>query len=355
MTFKLLLIAPLLASSSLPQYDVKAIKEKFQGPVIPVLTNYLEDGITIDTDAITANVKEVISRGIVAGDGVLLAVASGGDFPRLNVTQRKLGIETIVKAAAGKVPVIASIQHSDVTDIIALAKFAESVGADAVQVSPPYYYPCSLEDFNTTLRLIFEATKSIPLMVYNTPWEYNPPSGSSMDLNLEALQTLAKQWPRLVALKWATNGDSNNYQHVVHGMSDRLAIIDNADLQVMNYILGGTGFITHFANVWPEWNIKVHRMMKSGQFKEAQEEIATVYWPWSTFRGKIFGRTALESPVVKAALDLLGRPGGAVARPNRKLTEAELDELYAILKTAGVPGLKPRVTGASPGATTIQI
>lgn len=165
-----------------------------------------------------------------------------------------------------------------------------------------------------------------------------------MDLNLDALQILADQWTRVVALKWATT-DSSNYQHVVHGMSDRLAIIDNAGLQTMNYILGGTGFITHFANVWPEWNVKVHRMLKAGQYKEAQEEISTVYWPWSSFRGKIFGRTALESPVVKAALDLLGRPGGAVARPNRKLTESELDELYGILKKAGVPGLKPRAAG----------
>ena len=35
--------------------------------------------------------------------------------------------------------------------------------------------------------------------------------------------------------------------------------------QVLNYMLGGTGFITHFANVWPEWNVKVHRMLKAGQ------------------------------------------------------------------------------------------
>merc|ERR1711907_65957 len=101
-----------------------------------------------------------------------------------------------------------------------------------------------------------------------------------MDLNLENLQKLGEQWPRLVALKWATDMGSSNYQHVVHGMSDRLAIIDNAGEWVMNYMLGGTGFISHFANVWPEWNVKVHRMLKAGQYKEAQEEIATVYWPW---------------------------------------------------------------------------
>ena len=34
---------------------------------------------------------------------------------------------------------------------------------------------------------------------------------------------------------------------------------------MLNYMLGGTGFITHFANVWPEWNVKVHRMLKAGQ------------------------------------------------------------------------------------------
>ena len=33
--------------------------------------------------------------------------------------------------------------------------------------------------------------------------------------------------------------------------SDRLSIVDNADLMVLNYMLGGTSFVSHFANIWP--------------------------------------------------------------------------------------------------------
>jgi len=232
--------------------------------------------------------------------------------------------------------------HSDVDEIVDLARFAEEAGVDGIQLSPPYYYPCTLEDFNRTLTELFTATHRVPVQVYNTPWEYNPPTGA-MDLNTDTLRGLVETWPRLLLLKWATNAGPLAYQQMVNDFSDRLAIIDNSDQWVTNYLLGGTGFITHFANVWPEWNVKVHRLLKAQEYRQAQTEISRVYWPWISFRGKIFQRTALESPVVKAALDLLeGRTGGPVAKPNRRLNDEEMEELRTMLQKIGVPNVKPR-------------
>ena len=60
--------------------------------------------------------------------------------------------------------------------------------------------------------------------------------------------------------------------------------------------------------------------------------------PWYNFRSKIGARTAGESPVVKAALELVGQPpSGPVRLPSRALTNEERAELRSILLKAGAP------------------
>lgn len=324
-----------------PGYDYAAIKEKFQGPVLPVLTNYHYSNLSVNVEAIESNLETVISRGLVTGDATILTGAAGGDFPRLSMAQRKQVIDATIKAVKGRAPVICCIQHSNVDDIMELARYSEETGCDAVQVSAPYYYPSSLEDFNRTIAFIHEVTKNIPILVYNTPWEYNPPTNSAMDLSLEDIEYLANTWPRFLLLKWATNGDVHKYQKVISSLKSRLAIIDNTDIFPTTYMLGGTGFISHFANIWPEWNVKVHRMLKASQYKEAEAEIERAYWPWVEFFSKICTTTSGEGGPGKGALDLLeGRFGGPVAKPSRVLNNEESAELLAILQKIGVPGLK---------------
>ena len=58
--------------------DIVAIKRTLRGPMIPVITNLNHD-LSIDHAAIRENVRFVIDRGIVRGQGVLLAVGAGGD------------------------------------------------------------------------------------------------------------------------------------------------------------------------------------------------------------------------------------------------------------------------------------
>ena len=69
----------------------------------------------------------------------------------------------------------------------------------------------------------------------------------------------------------------------------------------------------------------------------AQAEITRANWPWGSFRGKMWKRTGAESPVVKAALELCGRPGGPSRLPTRELTSEEKAELREILVRIGVP------------------
>ena len=108
--------------------NLDEVKSTLRGPMIPVLTN-LKDDLAIDHDAITENVRTIVSRGIVRGQGVLLAVGAGGDFPMLTVEERKAAARTIVEAADGKTPVVVGAQDTNPNVSIEIARYSEGLGA----------------------------------------------------------------------------------------------------------------------------------------------------------------------------------------------------------------------------------
>ena len=304
------------------------VKQTLRGPLIPVITNLNQD-LSIDHGAIRENVEFVIERGITTGSGILLAAAAGGDFPVLTIDERKSVAKTVIDAAAGRVPVLVGAQDTDLRCVIDLARYAETHGAFGVQVSAAYYYGSSAEDCFRLFQTTHEATSSIRLMIYNTPWEgYN--------MSLDDVARLA-ELPRCVCLKWSTSNGSAEYLRGVARFSDQLAVIDNQGLHVMNHLLGGTGYVTHLATVWPEHDLQVCQLMQQGDYPAAQQLLRQANWPWFDFRVKMAARTGAESPVIKTALELCGRPGGPSRGPHRALNDDERGELRQILTTMGAP------------------
>jgi dihydrodipicolinate synthase/N-acetylneuraminate lyase len=80
-------------------------------------------------------------------------------------------------------------------------------------------------------------------MVYSTFWEgYNLP--------FEVLDQLA-DLDRVVSLKWSTPNAGSDFMRGVERYGEKIAIIDNAGVWLLTSMLGGSGFITHLATVWP--------------------------------------------------------------------------------------------------------
>lgn len=306
-------------------------KKTICGPLIPVITNYADD-LSVDHDAIRENVNYVVDRGVRTGSGVLLAAGAGGDFPMLTLDERKAVSETIVRAAAGRTPVVIGAQDTNPAVSVELARFAEDIGAWGIQLAPGYYYESSPEDCYRLFETVHEATSTLGIMIYNTHWE-------AYDMSLDDVERLA-ELPRCLALKWSTARGTLDYQRGVVRFRDRLAVIDNHGLQGLTHLLGGRGYITHLCTVWPEHDLEVFRLLEAGEYAAAQELLSTVNWPWYDFRVRMWRRTGAESPVVNAALELTGRRGGPSRLPTRRLDESERAELRRILTDIGVPGVQ---------------
>jgi len=311
--------------------NIQEVKKTLCGPMIPVIT-HLHDDLSVNAEAIKNEVNYLVEHGIVTGQGVLLAVGAGGDFNMLNVEERKTAAQAIVAGAAGRVPVLIGAQDTNVNVMVEMARFAEEIGAYGIQMSTPYYYPPSDADALAVYRAIHDATSKIAIMAYNTHWH-------DYDFPFAVLDTLCEM-DRMVGLKWSRPNNGAAYMKGVARYADRLAVVDNAGLWVMTHMLGGTGFITHLATIWPEHDVSIWKLLQVGDYAAAQQKIMTHNWPWGEFRGQMARRTSGESPPVKAALDIMGRYGGPGRLPSRALNDEERAELRQLLIKLGVPGMQ---------------
>ena len=243
--------------------NIVEVKRTLRGPMVPVLTNLKQD-LSIDHEAIRENVRYVVDRGIVAGSGVLLAAGAGGDFPLLSLEERRQVAQTIVEAADGRVPVVVGAQDTNVNRMIEMARWAERIGAYGIQLSSGFYYPTTDETCLNLFRAVHDATRDVAIMVYNTPWE-------GFDMPLDLIARIA-ELPRCVALKWSTNAGVLAYQQGVARFAGRMAVVDNQGLHLLSHQLGATGYVTHLATVWPEFEVSLWRRLEAGDYRGRSEE-----------------------------------------------------------------------------------
>lgn len=323
---------------------MKDVKAKVRGVALPLLTFYQEDG-TVNHEGMTAYVQQMIKDGLVEGKGVILAVASGGDFPSLSIGERKNTAKTVIEAAAGKVPCFLSVQESHLADTIDLAQYAESIGYYGIQVSVPYYWTTSDGDAITWFEAVHNATKKVIISFYNTPWEnYDAPPAVLREVaKLERVRVLKMYTDRApMTFRWS---------QTVTEFKDDFAIIDNTLQPVFNYMLGGTAFISHLASVWPANQLELFAKLEAGDYMGALKIQTAGLTPWYDFRVKAGDWTSGEAPPVKAALEMCGRvkSTGPMRAPSRKLSPELLKEMRELLIQIGVPGVKPEnVKGDNP-------
>ncbi len=318
-----------IAAGSLPAVAPKSDAHKILcGPMIPVVTHYNRD-LSLDLVGLKENLQYLVEHGIRNGSGCFLVGGAGGDFPMLSVSERTTLARTAAEVSGGRVPIVLCAQATDERVTQEIARVAEDIGAYAIQLSPPYYYHPSDEDVLRLFQKVNAQLKKCGIMVYNTHWEgYNLP--------FEILDQLVNL-DRVVSLKWSTPEGGSDFMRGVARYGEKIDVIDNAGMWPLTAMLGGSGFITHLATVWPEHDLQIYALTQAGEYRKAMDSMRAVNWPWEHFRGIIAGRTSGEAPVVKCALELCGRRGGPSRPPSRGLTSEERADLRRVLVEIGVP------------------
>ena len=291
-------------------------------------TPFTED-FALDTQALHDNIRFMVGRGVTTGQGSLLVGGAGGEHPTLNVQERKEVMNVAIEAAQGEVPVLTSVQHTDLRVIIELAQYASTSGLQGVQLGPTYYYQPTESD---ALRLFEVVAKEsdVTLMIYHTWWD-----GLTMSLSL--LRELS-DIESVRSLKWSAP-DEALYREGLFEFADRLSVIDNSNQHVMSHLLGARGFITHLSGFWPEYPADIWRLLEQRNYHAVTQKLASFKWKWAKWRSKVTEITGGEGPFIKAAMEAVGLCAGPPRPPSQRPPEHLLAELRDILRSSNVPGV----------------
>lgn len=314
--------------------SVEQTREWLRGAVVAVPTPFHDD-FTLDLDALRANIEVMIERGVRRGDGVLLVAGAGGEFPTLSHDERVAVMRASVEAADGRAPTVTSIQHTDMREVIRLARAAEDAGIDGLQVGVPYYYPATPDDL---VRVVEDAgtASSLPLMIYSTWWE------GGLDINGALLRRLA-ELPHVEAVKWSAP-TADRFTEGISAIADRLVVIDNQGLHVWGHILGANGFVTHISNFWPEYPLEIWRALEERDYEAVPALLRRFKWSWSNWAGRVASVSGGEGAFIKGAMEAAGFTVGPPRPPAVRPTPALMRELGELFDRAGVPRVAATAT-----------
>lgn len=315
--------------------DYEAVRKQLEGPMEGLPTIFNSDNST-DGGALKEVVDYMVDGGIRRGSGCMMAGGAVGQFMTMTIPERKRLHEQAVAATDGRVPLVVCCQESGTDQVIELTKHAASIGADAVQVAPPHYYFPGQLDQDDVFRFFAEVASAadIAIVAYHNWW-------SSVGIEPETLQRMATELESVVAVKWRGRNYYENYRGLKL-CADKLTMVENT-LQLtltLAHQLGARGFITYSGLVWPEYDLKLWRLMEERRYAEAGEKQLSLLVPLFELSQKVSGEHA---NIMAEMMRLAGLPTWTPRRPTRPLPEPAKRELKEIMANAGVPRMKEAV------------
>lgn len=261
----------------------------------------------------------MLSHEVVA----LFAAGGTGEFFSLTAGEVERVVRAAVETTAGKVPVIAGCGYGTAM-AIELAQSAERAGADGILLLPPYLMEAKQEGLAAHIEAVCKSV-SIGVIQYNR--------GNAV-LHETGLARLADRCPNLVGFKDGV-GDLELMMRVYAKLGDRLTYIGGlptAETFAMPYLeMGVTTYSSAIYNFMPEWAVTFYRAVRARDHATVLRELREFVLPYIALRDR--GRGYAVS-IVKAGLNVIGRPAGPVRLPLTELTASEHDELAALIKSA---------------------
>ena len=281
-------------------------KERWRGVLAPLVTPFTASG-ELNLAALRTNVGWLFDRGARHGNTVLLAGGSGGDFPMMNLEERRQVISVVAEVADGRAPIIAGVQSLDIRETIALCRLCEELGIDAVQISGQFYYDGRPDDVVAWLTEVARQTR-VGFAVYNN-WY------TGYDMPLDLIEELLAI-PNSVGVKWASPS-IDVFQEGVRRLLPRVAVVNNTFNTIIGHMLGSRCFVSHWPNFCPEFCWRIWDLMEAGDYGTAQREFDRVMVPYQALVARIARATAGEAVFVRPAMAAAGLDGGYSRLPSR--------------------------------------
>jgi 4-hydroxy-tetrahydrodipicolinate synthase len=201
---------------------------------------------------------------IKAGSHGVVPVGTTGESPTLTHAEHKKVVDVCVATAAGRVPVIAGAGSNNTVEAVDFAQHAEKAGADAVLVVTPYYNKPTQRGLYVHFKAIAEATR-LPIIIYNIP------PRSVIDMSLETMAALSRDFKNIVGVKDATANLARVADQRIACGPDFIQLSGEDPTAVGFNAMGGVGCISVTANVAPALCAELQEATLKGDYPRALE------------------------------------------------------------------------------------
>jgi 4-hydroxy-tetrahydrodipicolinate synthase len=286
------------------------------GRLLTAMVTPFKDDLSIDWAGVEKLAAHLVSTG---HDGIVVN-GTTGEAPTTSDDEKIEIIKVVRNAVSGRAKVIAGAGNNETTHSVEQAEMAAKAGADGLLVVTPYYNKPPQAGIEAHFRAMADAT-DVPVMLYDIPGR------TGMQIEPDTIVKLAVH-PNIVALKDA-KGDVASTSWVIK----RCGIPVYSGDDILNLPLlsvGAVGFVSvcgHTVGADLRTMLDAWFSGNSEKALEIHQKLLPVYTGTFRTQGAI---------LTKAALSMMGLPGGKVRLPLVDATESQVSQLREDLRAGGV-------------------
>ena len=250
----------------------------------------------------------------------LFAAGGTGEFFSLTLEEYSSLVRAAASEIAGRVPLLAGCGYGT-SMAIQFAQAAEAAGAQGLLLFPPYLVNGEQAGLLAHAEAVCKATK-LGVIVYNR---------DNAIVNEDTLAKLAERCPNLIGFKDGV-GNLELMARISLRLGERLTYIGGlptAETFALPYLeMGVTTYSSAIFNFLPVWAKDFYAAVRRRDREYVATELREFVMPYLAIRDRKKGYAV---SIIKAGMNLIGRPAGPVRAPLTDLAADELEQLRSLM------------------------
>lgn len=258
---------------------------------------------------------------IAAGVHGLTPLGSTGEFAYLSWPQRRAIVETVVRAARKRIPVVAGVASTTIADAVMQAREFERLGASGILAILEAYFPLNDEGVFAYFAAIAESV-SLPVVLYTNP------NFQRSDLSLPVIERLS----RVANIRYIKDASFNTGRllSIIEKVEGRMKVFAaSAHIPTCVMLIGGVGWMAGPACVAPRQSVRLYETCRRGDWSAAMQQQRPL---WAL--NQAFAKYNLAA-CIKGGLELQGYDVGAPLPPQAPLPPEGVAEVKRALTAIG--------------------
>ena len=285
--------------------------------VFPYLVSPIDASGEVDAEVLARLCDDLIQAGVHG----LTPLGSTGEFAYLSWPQRRRIVEVVIGAAGGRVPVVAGVAATTISDAVSQAREYQKLGCSGILAILEAYFPVSDDGVYEYFEAIAAAV-SVPVVLYTNP------NFQRSDLSLPVIDRLSRV-PNIQYIKDASS-NTGRLLSIINRVEGRMRVFAaSAHIPACVMLIGGVGWMAGPACVAPRQSVELYALCRRQDWGAAMALQRSL---WNL--NQAFAKYNLAA-CIKGGLELQGYRVGAPLPPQSPLSTDGIAEVKRALEAIG--------------------